>query len=835
MREKSVLDQTGGFFGCFLLVVGLSLFSEWSGVSSLKASNSDNGRVNGEGELVAWMGEFCFSCHGENKAKGGLNLGQLLKERPLIKNKERWEHVVDLIRSREMPPEGELQPSSKDRQQAIEVVRKALDDFDYSSVRNPGFEPARRLTHREYNHTLRDLLRVPINLAIRFPGEMSGASGFDNSANTLFFQTALMERYISAAERAVELLFTDKNFSNREGAAFRTLVLVEPSAHMGVEKAAEKVIGRFLYRAYRRPPTEHEREDAMQRFKGSYGSGNDFVEAVKETIQAVLVSPSFLLRLERGGSTSSVYRVNPFELASRLSYFLWASMPDDELLALAGNGLLADMDVVHQQVRRMLLDDRASTLGTAFASQWLGFQFIGHRIRLDPIDNPWCTDSLMTAMRAESSLFFTSLVRENRPIDDLIDGDYSFLNEELASVLYDNDEVQGEAMRRVSLSNNRRRGILSHASVLAVTSNYKETSPIKRGNWLLETILGKPLPPPPPNAGAFSEEVEEDDSLTFREKVELHSSSPSCRSCHRKIDPLGFSLENFDYFGRWREAYRVRIEPRRDEEALELVSLMRAIPLEEIEERLRELDAGAVERNVIRERLLDMRTHKELTLEKHIRSELSAIEVNRLVRWMDRLGIEVEDDYAGLQAMISSLRDLSYARLQEKLAALEVSESEREAIRAELLMLRAVPDEELEFFVEEELDGEVSEWVEEILMEMNIMDLKEPIPRKRRPEPEFVYKPITGEATLPDGTGFSGPAGLRRVLLEKHRDDIGRQIASKMLAYALGRQLEYYDEPALNEIMNKVRTDDYRLGTLVASIVDSYPFRYKMEQANASN
>jgi len=198
-------------------------------------------------------------------------------------------------------------------------------------------------------------------------------------------------------------------------------------------------------------------------------------------LAATLISPKFLFRIEAGGDNAQPHRVSDWELASRLSYFMWASMPDDELFDHASRNRLHEPRILAQQVNRMLADARADTLGTVFAAQWLGFQHIGSRIMMDPIDHPWCTASLMDAMRAESSMFFLSLLRENQPIRRLIDADYTFVNQELASTLYGMKDVQGTGMRRVPIADPNRGGILGQGSILAVTSNYNQTSPVKRG------------------------------------------------------------------------------------------------------------------------------------------------------------------------------------------------------------------------------------------------------------------------------------------------------------------------------------------------------------------
>lgn len=874
------------------------------------------------------LSQYCFGCHGEEKTKGGLNLAQLLTQRPLIKNREQWNHVVDLVSAGDMPPEDEDQPNAAEKQAILRFLDRELNHFDFSKIDDPGFENARRLTNQEYNNTVSDLFGKPLAPADRFPADLTGASGFENSANTLFLQASRMERYIAAAERIVESALPAENLLDEESPSFRRIFSVLPGDWRrdaeeteGTEAAARRVLERFLLRAYRRPPSKEELSQAMERFGETLipNSGVDgFVSAVKQVIQATLISPKFLLRIEQGREGADPWRISDFELASRLSYFLWATMPDDELFELASQAKLREPETLEAQIRRMLQSPKAETLGSVFAAQWLGFRFIGNRVRLDPIDNPWCTDSLMTAMREESELFFTSLIRENKTLDDLIAADYSYLNEELAREIYGIDTVKGSRMRKVRLSDPNRGGILTHGSLMAVTSNYKQTSPIKRGNWILETVLGRPLPPPPPNAGAFQEEVEENDSLTFRQKVELHSRDPSCRSCHSKIDPLGFSLENFDYFGRWRDSYRVRVIERDNQRALALTLAMRSLSQQELDARIDDLDSGPNARRKIRERLRNLRQLDENALRAELTKTLTPAQQNQLIRTLDWLEIRVVDEeaerrlfhaverlralsqkqvdakiasfedepeqraevaetlwelrqipeedlaadledfsedvreeildlleYLGmmrneeelnqrLREHILALQELDLRELEERMDDLEAEPDEREEIAQGVNFLRNIPRKELSQVIETEWNGGEREEILDLLLAMNILESEEEEEEPRR-RPRFERKPITAEAVLPDGTPFQGPAGLRKVLLEQHREDLLRQLASKMLAYALGRQLEYFDESAIRSIMKQMEADGYRLQSLVNGIASCYPFQYKKNPEPTQN
>jgi hypothetical protein len=775
----------------------------------------------------------CIRCHGEKKAKGGLNLSRLLTEQPLIKNREQWNHVIDLVNAGEMPPEDEEQPTSDERAQILFQLDQSLNHFDFSSIDNPGFESARRLTNQEYNRTISDLLGVSLSLAERFPSDLTGASGFENSANTLFLQATRMERYIAAAERAAETALPTLGLLDEQPDSFRHIMVQLPNESVDAPAAAGIIIEHFLLRAYRRPPSKEEREQGLRHFLSHFkeeGNPSSFVAGIRQFVQATLISPKFLLRVEKGSQSSESYRIDDYELASRLSYFLWATMPDDELFALASQRRLREPKTLEAQVDRMLDHPYADAMGSTFAAQWLGFRFMGNRVRLDPIDNPWCTDSLMTAMREESGLFFTSLVRENRPIDELIKANYTFLNQELADEIYGMDDVKGSEMRRVNLENPNRGGILTHGSLMAITSNHKETSPIKRGNWILETLLGRPLPPPPPNAGAFKEDVEEDDSLTFRQKVEMHSNDPSCRTCHSKIDPLGFSLENFDYFGRWRENYRVRIVERKDDEALALIQAMRVLTKARLYQRIEELDSGPDARMEIRTRLNTLRSLEHDELYEEVTKNLTASRQNRLIRLLERLEIEPlnsdsQESLEKLAAGIAALKEMDIENINDSLDSEEIPTDEQSEILGFIAEIRAIPNDDIKEVLEE-IDSDEREEVFEVLEVMQLIE-RDKNRESRRRRPRFEKKAITGEATLPDGTPFRGPKGLKNVILSHHKEDLTRQVTSKMLSYALGRQLEYYDEQAIRSIVNQMKSNDDRMQSLVKGIVISYPFQYK--------
>lgn len=322
--------------------------------------------------------------------------------------------------------------------------------------------------------------------------------------------------------------------------------------------AAQKILGSFLRRAFRRdvPAQELDRYSkfAVQAIKEK----GSFEQGIKLAIQAALVSPSFLFRVELDAANTPqnprakpvVRSLGDFELASRLSYFLWSSMPDDALLDLAASGKLKQAPVLSAQVERMLKDPKSRALTQSFAAQWLNLRKLDTAAPDSDQFKVW-NEELRRAMRQETELFFDSIVRENKPVTEFLDADYTFVNGILAD-LYGIPGVNGTQFRKVSLKDGNRAGILTQASLLTLTSNPNRTSPVKRGKWVLENLLGDAPPPPPPGLDALPEDKAVNPSATIKVRLTEHRSKPDCAVCHARMDPIGFSLENFDAVGRWR-------------------------------------------------------------------------------------------------------------------------------------------------------------------------------------------------------------------------------------------------------------------------------------------
>ena len=317
---------------------------------------------------------------------------------------------------------------------------------------------------------------------------------------------------------------------------------------------AQEIVTRLGTDAYRRQLTATDR-DALMGFYEAGAAEGGFEIGIRTVLQAMLASPHFVFRFEDpagGGESTRRHRVSDLALASRLSFFLWATAPDQQLLTLARQGELSDPRMLERQVRRMLADRRAESLGTRFAGQWLRLQDLNN-VHPDAVWFPDFNQQLADAMRRETELFFNHLVQEDRSLLELLTADYTFVNERLARH-YGIAGITGSHFRRVRLLGDERRGVLGHGSILTLTSHANRTSPVLRGKWVMEVLLGTPPPPPPPNIPDLEETEAVGDGrlLTVRERMEQHRSNPACMSCHRVIDPLGLALENFDVTGAWR-------------------------------------------------------------------------------------------------------------------------------------------------------------------------------------------------------------------------------------------------------------------------------------------
>lgn len=748
----------------------------------------------------ALISQYCLRCHNQKLKTAGVVLEGLdfqhVGEQAAI-----LERVLRKVRFGEMPPPGLPRPPATLAAAFSAWLESSLDQAAAANP-NPGRPTVHRLNRAEYSNAIRDLLGIDIDAGALLPADDSGY-GFDNIADLLSVSPTLVERYLMVGRRISRLAVGDLSmtpvpqvfaaprdpdekrlgprnervsddlpFDSRGGMAFSyyfpldaeyririktsapppadpaaeelpattqqpelrlalkagphiigvdfpresTKPEVEPvtgggfgagreairtSAHMMVrldgvkikqveipqrtalaqienvtvdgpykpagrgdtpsrakifvcrpavakdeEPCARTVLSNLARHAFRRPVTDADIRPLLAFYESGRQKG-DFDSGVEKALEALLISPDFLFRVEQdpaGIAPGRAYKISDLDLASRLSFFLWSSIPDDQLLELAVTGKLKDPAVLEQQTKRMLDDPRSEALVTNFAGQWLYLRNIASK-KVDIDAYPSFDESLRQSMQRETELFFEYILRSDRSILGFLDADYTFLNQRLAEH-YGIPNVYGSQFRKVTLSDpHRSGGLLGQASILMLTSYPNRTSVVQRGRWILENLLGTPPPPPPPDVPELKPTGNDGKVLSMRQAMEQHRANAICASCHARMDPIGFALENYDGIGQWRN-----------------------------------LDAGS---------------------------------------------------------------------------------------------------------------------------------------------------PIDASGKLPDGTQFSGLSGLSKLLATRYRDDFVRTVAQKLLTYALGRGLDYYDNPAVRSITREAAREDYRISALVLAIVKSTPFQMR--------
>ena len=634
------------FVGCLLSSVTVT--AEQARRSLLPAAEALSAQAaapaTGAASHQAVVNRYCVTCHNERLKTAGLLLDEVevgqVNQDPAV-----WEKVVRKLRTGLMPPDGRPRPDAETYTSMVSYLETALDQASVANP-NPGW-PAEvhRLNRAEYTNAIRDLLGLEVNGRDLLPADDSGY-GFDNIGDVLSLSPVLFDKYLAAAEG-----IADEVIDGTPAKGPSDLLTCLPKSDADWLPCARQILVPVARRAFRRPLRDGEMDELLRLVESVHADGATFERGIRLALQAILVSPNFLFHIVEVpvlGQADAIQPLSGFELAERISFFLWSRLPDDELAALAKAGKLTNPAVVEQQVRRMLKDRRASALAENFAAQWLQLRRL-ETITPDPGYYPAFDEDLRRNSRRETELFFSAVASNDLSVLTLLDADFSFINERLARH-YGIPGIEGAHFRRVSFEDGRRGGILGHASILTLTSNPTRTSPVKRGKWILGQVLGMPPKPPPPNAGDLSEETEEVQAASLRERLEKHRADPVCASCHRIMDPIGFALENYDGVGAWRTR-----------------------------------------------------------------------------------------------------------------------------------------------------DGKF---------------------------------PINAAGTLPDGTFFDGPVDLKKVLLERKRDFVWC-LSEKLLTYALGRGIEYFDDCALEDIVKAVEADDYRFSRLVIEVVRSVPFRMKRSQESS--
>ena len=532
-----------------LLVFGLAPFL----FLSAKAEPADDGEFSAlqagakktfRDQVTPFVRTYCLNCHGNRKSKGGVNFEPALKAPGHAAFSQRWRQALANVKAHDMPPEdAPKQPTDAERQTFLAWIGQ----IKFLSPKDPGPFVLRRLTKAEYGNTLHDLFGVDPAIARGLPDEVFG-EGYLNTLSPL-----QSEQYLGIAHEVVDRILAP---GDAPPTPLQRRLLGEPPAPGADARAAARQVARSLARAaYRRPPTEAE----LDVLGGVFDLGREhhlaYPAALGLMLKAVLVSPQFLFitPATEVAAGPAIVPLDDYQLASRLSYLLWARPPDAELAGLADRGTLHETASLQAQVRRLLQDPRSRALFDGFGAQWLGVADLAGKT-FDPVKFPQMTGELRSAMYDEARLFFDSIVRDDRSVVGFIDSDYTFLNGTLAKIYGLENTVTGPAMRRVQLTDANRGGILGMPGILATTSFPHRTSAVKRGVWVLEQVLGERVPPAPPNVPALEkQDGAQVAALTLRQRTELHRTDSVCTNCHKILDPIGFGLENFDAIGRWRE------------------------------------------------------------------------------------------------------------------------------------------------------------------------------------------------------------------------------------------------------------------------------------------
>ncbi len=544
-----------------------------AGETRPETTNPQNAASRWKREGWPLLQQHCLDCHNADTQEAELDLSGLESfDTTEGGGGGEMQRVLEMVRFGAMPPEDAGELSDADRKTLVSSHERMIFSVSCDLRPRAGKVTLRRLNRAEYNNTIRDLFGMDLHPADAFPSDEVGA-GFDNNGDLLSLSPMLMEKYITAAEYVATRVLVDPAGVDKEALPPSQKRILRRSAKrsddrwVGVQDAAAACLGPLMRQAFREPVSKEEIHPYAQLAVQATERGESYHRGLQIAISAVLMSPRFLFRVEvpadntlrptpnQSPATQSTpnrsdIRLTSHQLATRLAYFLWSSIPDERLRRDADKNRL-DGQVLERHVRRMLSDTKADSLATQFAGQWFGLRnLVTHEVNTDLFGR--FDQQLKDAMARETELVFMHLVREDRPVAELLTADYSFLNERLAKH-YGIAGVEGDEFRRVSTKGTLRRGILTHASVLTLTSNPGRTSPVKRGKWILENVLGTPPPEPPPGVPGLDETKTAKAGATWRQQLEVHRADPSCAACHRVMDQLGFGMEQFDAVGRFRK------------------------------------------------------------------------------------------------------------------------------------------------------------------------------------------------------------------------------------------------------------------------------------------
>lgn len=528
---------------CWLLPAGLVA---WSFVA--KAEPSAYSFENAQ----TFLKTYCRGCHEGKTPVAGFSLDMVHSSTSLHADAQRWARINARVKSGAMPPQGAPAPTIEPREQFNQWVDSALRAEACAGGLTPGPAPIRRLNRDEYSATVRDLLDIHLDVGQALPADGAGGEGFDNAGETLFLSPLHSEKYMEVAKFALD--FAAKEYKSRA-----KILIAKPGNGVSPNQAAHEILKAFLPRAFRRPVDENDIAHYMELFRAVQKQGEAFEPAIFFALRGALVSPMFLFRVEPGNPTQAVRQVEQYALASRLSYFLWGSMPDPLLFDLAAAGKLQHPEVLRLLVPRMLRNDRSLEFAQRFVDQWLRTrELTGDKAPDAKLFPAYAADEeLRSDIRLQPTLFFRELLVKDLSLLDLIDSKNTIgtsnLEKHLGIVLPLNKNARKQPQWVALPEGSHRGGLLGMPAVLAVSSYPYRTSPVLRGAWILDAMLGTPPPPPPPNVPALEEQHEGAPPKSVRERLTQHRANPVCAGCHSRIDPLGFALENYDPVGKWRD------------------------------------------------------------------------------------------------------------------------------------------------------------------------------------------------------------------------------------------------------------------------------------------
>ena len=495
-----------------------------------------------------FLKNHCLACHQGAAAAVGFRVDTLLGDSAFRERPEAWLKLAERVATGEMPPRGARRPTTDARVAFVAWIDRSWRDHACQAGGTPARFPVRRLNRDEYSATVRDLFDIQIDVSERFPVDGAGGEGFDNAAETLFISPLLAEKYLETATHVVDV--ASKEFKSRT-----RIFVSQPGDGVSEQAAARRVLAEFLPRAFRRPVRADEIESYTRLFRRVRRKGLDFESAIFAALRSALVSPAYLFHVIPEPAASGSRQ---FALASRFSYFLWGSMPDELLLDLAAAGRLSDPQVLARLVPRMLRDQRALEFFTRFTEQWLRVRELegAHGPDPDLFPDYHADAELRGDIRLQPVFFFREVFRGDRSLLEFLDSGATILTQGLIDHLELPMKKQQDSKNPNWMDlpeGSGRGGLLGMPAMAAVASHAHRTSPVLRGAWILDAILGTPPPPPPPDVPELEPAPEDESPKSLREMLERHSREPTCANCHARIDPFGFALENYDVLGRWRD------------------------------------------------------------------------------------------------------------------------------------------------------------------------------------------------------------------------------------------------------------------------------------------